>query len=233
MMVVDGVRHVEVEVDVLLPVDAGAERGRRVVAERGVVTVSKMNWSTSLEPMLTLASQVRPLLAKPRSVRPAGRRVAGVASRKAPVRNSRAPPSLAPSSWKFMTPAMASEPYWAAAPSRSTSACRMAIEGMTEMSGPCEPSPMPLPSQVMTAARWRRLPLTRISVWSGARLRRFAGRTMVAASPHGHRRGSTAGPRRSDPRQPRRRFPRRAGGGEIGAEIPCSRSPPRFSGIYA
>ena len=48
---------------------------------------------------------------------------------------------------------MASEPYWAAAPSRSTSACRMAIEGMTEMSGPCEPSAMPLPSQVMTAAR--------------------------------------------------------------------------------
>ena len=81
-----------------------------------------------------------------------------------------------------MTPAMASEPYWAAAPSRSTSACRMAIEGMTEMSGPCEPSAMPLPSQVMTGERWRRLPLTRISVWSGARLRRFAGRTMVAAS---------------------------------------------------
>ena len=77
---------------------------------------------------------------------------------------------------------MASEPYCAAAPSRSTSACRMAIEGMTEMSGPCEPSAMPLPSQVMTAARWRRLPLTRISVWSGARLRRLAGRTMVAAS---------------------------------------------------
>ena len=34
----------------------------------------------------------------------------------------------------------------------------------------------------MTAARWRRLPLTRISVWSGARLRRLTGRTMVAAS---------------------------------------------------
>ena len=41
---------------------------------------------------------------------------------------------------------------------------------------------MPFPSQVMTAARWRRFPLTRISVWSGARLRRLAGRTMVAAS---------------------------------------------------
>ena len=34
----------------------------------------------------------------------------------------------------------------------------------------------------MTAARWRRLPLTRISVWSGAMLRRLAGRTIVAAS---------------------------------------------------
>ena len=42
----------------------------------------------------------------------------------------------------------------------------MAIEGMTEMSDPCEPSAMPLPSQVMTAARWRRLPLTRIRAWS-------------------------------------------------------------------
>ena len=41
---------------------------------------------------------------------------------------------------------------------------------------------MPLPSQAMTAARWRRLPFTRISVWSGAMLRRLAGRTMVAAS---------------------------------------------------
>ena len=41
---------------------------------------------------------------------------------------------------------------------------------------------MPLPSQAMTAARWRRLPLTRMSVWSGAMLRRLAGRTMVAAS---------------------------------------------------
>ena len=67
-------------------------------------------------------------------------------------------------SWKFMTPAMASEPYCAAAPSRSTSACRIAIEGMAEMSGPCEPSARPLPSQVMTAARWRRLRLTRIRV---------------------------------------------------------------------
>ena len=81
-----------------------------------------------------------------------------------------------------MTPAMASEPYCAAAPSRSTSTCRMAIDGMMERSGPCEPSAMPFPSQVMTAERWRRFPLTRTSVWSGARLRKLAGRTMVPAS---------------------------------------------------
>ena len=81
-----------------------------------------------------------------------------------------------------MTPAMASEPYCAAAPSRSTSTCRRAIEGMADRSGPCEPSAMPLPSQAMTAARCRRLPLTRTSVWSGAMLRRLAGRTTVAAS---------------------------------------------------
>src|SRR5687768_8623210 len=34
----------------------------------------------------------------------------------------------------------------------------------------------------MTAARWRRSPLMRTSVWSGARLRSDAGRTMVEAS---------------------------------------------------
>ena len=106
----------------------------------------------------------------------------GLASRKPPVWISKLPPEGSFLSWKFMTPAIASDPYWAAAPSRSTSACRMAIEGMTEMSGPCEPSAMPLPSQVMTAARWRRLPLTKMSVWSGAKLRKFAGRTTVAAS---------------------------------------------------
>ena len=40
----------------------------------------------------------------------------------------------------------------------------------------------PPPAHVMTAARWRRLPCTRMSVWSGARPRRLAGRTIVAAS---------------------------------------------------
>ena len=59
---------------------------------------------------------------------------------------------------------MASEPYWAAAPSRSTSICRSAMDGIAEMSGPCAPSDTPLPIQVMTAPRCRRLPLTSTSV---------------------------------------------------------------------
>ena len=78
---------------------------------------------------------------------------------------------------------MASEPYCAAAPSRSTSTCRNAIDGILEMSGPCAPSATPLPIQVMTAPRWRRFPLTRTSVWSGARARRVAGRMSRAPSP--------------------------------------------------
>ncbi len=78
---------------------------------------------------------------------------------------------------------MASEPYCAAAPSRSTSTWRSAIDGMAEMSGPCDPKATPLPPcQSMIDERWRRLPLTRTSVWSGARLRSIAGRTTVEAS---------------------------------------------------
>ena len=56
-----------------------------------------------------------------------------------PVLTATDPPEAASLSWKFITPAMASEPYCAAAPSRSTSTCRSAMAGMTEMSGPCEP----------------------------------------------------------------------------------------------
>ena len=117
--------------------------------------------------------------------RPMGPHVAGVPSfwsKYWPLRNSMLPPERAFFNSKLMTPAMASEPYCAAAPSRNTSTCRRAMEGMDDRSGPCAPSATPLPSQAMTAARWRRLPFTRISVWSGAMLRRLAGRTMVAAS---------------------------------------------------
>ena len=111
-------------------------------------------------------------------------------SKRAPVRDIMFPPvliSMAPPErsflrMKFITPAMASEPYWAAAPSRSTSACSSANPGIIARSGPCDPSARPLPYQVMTAVRWRRLPFSRISVWSGARPRRLAGRAKVAAS---------------------------------------------------
>ena len=100
-----------------------------------------------------------------------------------PVSNSRLPPEAASLSWKFRTPAMASEPYCAAAPSRSTSTWRSAMAGMAEMSGPCEPYATPLPPcQSMIDERWRRLPFTSTSVWSGARLRSIAGRTTVDAS---------------------------------------------------
>ena len=103
-----------------------------------------------------------------------------------PVSSSSDPPEAASLSWKFITPAMASEPYWAAAPSRSTSTCPRAMAGMVEMSGACEPYATPLPPcQSMIDERWRRLPLTRISVWSGARLRSMAGRTTVDAPPMG------------------------------------------------
>ena len=92
------------------------------------------------------------------------------------------PPERSFFSWKFSTPAMASEPYCAEAPSRSTSTCRSAMPGMAPMSGPWAPSESPPPSQVITAPRCRRLPLMSTSVWSDARPRRLAGREIVAAS---------------------------------------------------
>ena len=100
-----------------------------------------------------------------------------------PLRTSTRPPERSSLSRKLSTPAMASDPYWAAAPSRSTSICRRAMAGMVETSGPCAPSATPLPSHEMTAPRWRRLPFTSTSVWSGAIPRRLAGRTTAAMSP--------------------------------------------------
>ena len=92
------------------------------------------------------------------------------------------PPERASFSAKFITPAIASEPYWAEAPSRSISACLSAMPGMSAMSGPWEPSARPLPYHVITAVRCRRFPFTSTRVWSGARPRRLAGRAKVAAS---------------------------------------------------
>ena len=77
---------------------------------------------------------------------------------------------------------MASEPYCDEAPSRSTSSCLRAIVGITDISGPCEPSEIPPPRKAITEARCIRLPLTSTSVLSGDKPRRLAGRTKVAAS---------------------------------------------------
>ena len=69
------------------------------------------------------------------------------------MRKSTLPPARSSFSRRFSTPAMASEPYWAAAPSRNTSIPRKAIAGMVEMSGPCAPSATPLPCHAISAPR--------------------------------------------------------------------------------
>ena len=81
-----------------------------------------------------------------------------------------------------MTPAMASDPYCAEAPSRSTSSRSTAMAGIAERSAPWAPSLMPPPRKEMTAPRCRRLPFTSTSVASEDRPRRLAGRITVAAS---------------------------------------------------
>ena len=74
-----------------------------------------------------------------------------------------------------MTPAMASEPYWAEAPSRSTSMRSIIPEGIALKSVETEPRPME-PLRLTSALVWRRLPLISTRVWSGERPRRVAGR---------------------------------------------------------
>src|SRR3989441_3067211 len=74
----------------------------------------------------------------------------------------------------FITPAMASEPYWAAAPSRSTSIRSIAAAGIAFRSTPTVPRPN-VPLTCTNALEWRRLPLTSTSTWSGPRPRRLAG----------------------------------------------------------
>src|SRR5437870_133270 len=74
----------------------------------------------------------------------------------------------------FITPAMASEPYWAAAPSRNTSIRSIAAAGIAFRSTPTVPRPN-VPLTCTNALEWRRLPLTRTSTWSGPRPRRLAG----------------------------------------------------------
>ena len=86
------------------------------------------------------------------------------------------PPRLADLSWMLITPAIASEPYWAAAPSRSTSTRLMASPGIRLRSTAALPRPT-VPLMLSKAVTCRRLPLTRTSVWSGLRPRRVAGRS--------------------------------------------------------
>ena len=76
---------------------------------------------------------------------------------------------------------MASEPYCADAPSRRTSTPEMALEGMVFMSTADDPRPIE-PLTLTSEAAWRRLELTSTSVWSGARPRSAAGRTVSVPS---------------------------------------------------
>ena len=64
---------------------------------------------------------------------------------------------------RLITPAIASDPYWAAAPSLRTSMRSIAAIGMAFMSVPA----VPRPTEVLTcssALLWRRLPFTSTNV---------------------------------------------------------------------
>ena len=80
----------------------------------------------------------------------------------------------------LITPAIASEPYCAAAPSRSTSIRLIARPGIRLRSTAALPRPT-VPLMLSSAETWRRLPLTRTRVWSGLRPRSVAGPQRVGA----------------------------------------------------
>ncbi len=80
-----------------------------------------------------------------------------------------------------MTPAMASVPYCAAAPSCSTSTRSMAATGMKFRSAAAPPWNAPA-STARLAVPWRRLPLTSTSVLFGDSPRRRADSVMAAMS---------------------------------------------------
>ena len=88
---------------------------------------------------------------------------------------------------KLITPAMASEPYWADAPSRRTSTRFNAMPIRGKMSTAWAPLLMPETNSPMTAPRCRRLPLTKTKVLSAGKPRRFTGLIKVAASLMGSR----------------------------------------------
>src|SRR5690554_3861002 len=76
----------------------------------------------------------------------------------------------------LITPAIASEPYCADAPSRRTSIRLMAEIGMAFKSALGLPRPV-VPCECTSELLWRRLPLTSTQVWSGDKPRNEAGRT--------------------------------------------------------
>jgi hypothetical protein len=77
----------------------------------------------------------------------------------------------------LMTPPIASEPYCAAAPSRSTSMRSMLAAGIAFRSTPVEPRPIEL-FTATTAPACRRFPLISTSAWSGPSPRSVKGRCM-------------------------------------------------------
>ncbi len=91
------------------------------------------------------------------------------------------PPSLLLRSRRLTTPEIASDPYWAAAPSRSTSMLLTMAAGMVFMSTADEPRPM-VPFTFTSDEEWRRLELTSTRVWSGPMPRRVAGRMVSVPS---------------------------------------------------
>ena len=76
----------------------------------------------------------------------------------------------------FTTPAIASEPYCAEAPSRNTSMRSIAAAGIVFISAPEEPAGIPYANVLTTAVWWRRQPFRSTSVWSGDSPRSVNGR---------------------------------------------------------
>jgi hypothetical protein len=80
------------------------------------------------------------------------------------------------------TPAIASEPYWAEAPSRSTSMRSMAEAGIRSRSTGAPPRPTRA-RLLISAVPCRRLPLTRNRAWSPFRPRMVMARTVHEVPP--------------------------------------------------
>ena len=100
-----------------------------------------------------------------------------------PVFIDKLPPELFSFRMKLITPAIASEPYCAEAPSLKTSMLPIAEDGIVCKSAFC----VPLPPMATSDARWRRFELTNTRVLSVGRPRSCAGLINVAPSDIGCR----------------------------------------------